>query len=207
MLFSNLPIRHSQQILFQMAHQLGRPIAYEGERNGAFIHDIQPDPQQKGLASSSGFDTGLALHTEMAFHPIKPNYILLFCIKNPGVPTFLVSMKDILQRVDASTRCVLGQDGFKIHPPVSFTNTTFHPYWQSVVKQNTITMAQHCLIEFKNDMYKDAYTNLTRQVEKAFKTEIVLRPGDLLVIDNTKYLHGRPHIPFCDRLLKRMYVL
>jgi len=83
-LYRSLPCHLHESILFSLANALGRPLAYEGERQGWYIHDIRSVGGKQQEPTSFG-GVSLGLHTEMAFHPIRPSYVLLFCM-NPSDP-------------------------------------------------------------------------------------------------------------------------
>jgi len=205
MLIRNLPIEHSNEILLKIAYRLGRPLCYTGERNGQVIHEIRPKIEFQGKKSSLGFDQNLDLHTEMAFHHIRPNFVLLFCVRNFGTKTYLCSHEKILGKLNPITKKLLSFPHFCIHPPFSYSKP-YIPEWKPILKNQKIIMANHCTIEFKNDMAKKAYETI-KKISEEQKSGIILRSGDLLIIDNQGYVHGRSKFNHNNRLLKRAYVI
>jgi L-asparagine oxygenase len=203
-LIKNLPIEHAEKFLFLFANHLGRPMAYLGERNGNVIHEIKPLTEFKHKPTSLGFGKNLGLHTEMAFHDIRPNYVLLFCIRNRWTRTFMLSHDKILSKLNPLTRRILMEPNFMIHPPLSYTHE-YKSQWRPILKKGELTMANHCRIEFLDDNSKLAYDNL-RKISEDQKEEIILESGDLLIMNNRKIVHGRSSRVSPDRLLKRMYV-
>lgn len=66
-------------ILLCMMH-LGEPIAYSDEKDGELIHNICPIQGQESVQGDVG-STFLGFHTENAFHPHKPDYVGLNCLR------------------------------------------------------------------------------------------------------------------------------
>jgi len=206
-LYRGLPLRNIECMMYSFAHHLGKPLAYDGERNGRHIHDIRPDLSRRDEPTSFGM-RDLGLHTEMAFHRVRPTYVLLFCIKNDGTTkTTFSSSKKILDGLDASTRHTLSLPLYKIHPPRSYT-LPYPAFWKPVLyHKNSLAFAEHCFTEFQTEEARKAYIRMVSRAHQ-YKEGIVLEPGDLLMIDNRTTVHGRSSIdPSSSRWLKRLYVL
>ena len=59
---------------------LGDPVAYREEKSGALIHDEVPVPGRESFIGNAG-SRSLPFHTENAFHPQSPDYVLLQCLR------------------------------------------------------------------------------------------------------------------------------
>ena len=205
MLFRNLPIEFAEHFLWTMAYRLGKPMSYLGERKGAFIHDIKPYMGYENTKTSLGSNVEIGLHTEMAFHKIRPKYILLFCIRNTTTQTYFCSHQDILSRLDPLTKKMLRQPDFCIHPPKSYL-LEYKSQWNPILLDSKqLVMANHCEIEFRHQNARLAYQNL-HSISESIKSSIQLRSGDLWVLNNEEIVHGRSAKVHPNRLLKRMYV-
>src|SRR5262245_11730471 len=73
--------RISERTLLAIACLLGEPIGYVQEHGGGLVQDIVPDPACTHRQVSSSSTVTLAWHTETAFHPHKPRYLLLLCLR------------------------------------------------------------------------------------------------------------------------------
>lgn len=204
LLLKHFSLSSAEKVLYDFAYRLGVPMSYEGERDGRVIHDIHPIVSPNTINTSLGINR-IGLHTEMAFHRIRPSYVLLFCMRNQHTETFVVSMDTVLSHLSVSTKRILSEAFFKIDPPRSYTK----PYlsnWKPILEKNTLVLAEHCDIHFENSLAEEAYQKTIRVANQHIQS-ICLTPGDLLILDNRKVLHGRKEIlnnP--HRWLKRMYV-
>jgi len=206
MLFRNLAIEQAENILWNTAVRLGKPLAYLGERNGKIIHDIKPFHGYENTKTSKGSNVAIGLHTEMAFHKVRPKYVLLFCIRNFFTHTYFLSHEDIVKKLHPITKKILKKPDFCIHPPQSFL-LSYPLQWNPIlINPFQLVMANHCDIEFRDVDAKKAYENL-REVSESNKNSFILRSGDLWIINNEAIVHGRSAQVHPHRLLKRMYVL
>lgn len=204
MLLQQFPLASAQKTLFTTAYRLGVPLAYEGEREGKIIHDIQPIKSTATQNTSLGINR-IGLHTEMAFHHFRPSHVLLFCLRNERTHTWIVSTEKVLSNLSPSMRNVLSQSLFQIEPPRSY-KLYYAKNWKPLLENDCLVLAEHCFTTFKNKIAKEVYQE-TLSIAYRFIQPICLRPGDLLIIDNQKYLHGREEIVNNPtRWLKRMYV-
>jgi hypothetical protein len=85
-----------QAVSLAMVGLLGTPFAYRTQQLGRLVNNIAPlsralDVANVGIGSGRPFD----LHTEDAFMPRGPSYIMLACVRNPGcVPTTVSGLNE-----------------------------------------------------------------------------------------------------------------
>ena len=90
--------------LIEFAMTLGYPVGYAQEQEGRIIQNIVPVHKTEHGQISTSSKSELALHTETAFHPYKPDYVLLLCVRSdPSAETTYAHLDDILAKLDKDT--------------------------------------------------------------------------------------------------------
>lgn len=214
-LFRNLPC-YEDWFVIALAAQIGIPMAYRYERQGALVHSIVPCPFRSSEPSTFGSAIPLGLHTEMAFHFLRPQFVGILCCESKGTTvTTVVSGYDLFQRClewpDRSTLlAALHEPHFQLHPPVSYHSPTeWKGSWGPLYlgRGYGFRIASHCTMSFRTPMAEMAYQRLLHAMP-CVEIPIRLQPGEMLWIHNDRVLHGRGIIPNTDqhRRLKRIYV-
>lgn len=195
-------------LLYEYASRLGTPIAYKGEREGQFIHDIRASKNSLKYNHTSLGNGSLGLHTEMAFHHIRPRFVLLYCVQNKFTKTHVVTTSDILSSLDACTITTLRQPGFQLHSPPSFRDI-YPVHWSPLLDSfGKLRFASHANMTFLDTQFYNTYAKMLGVAHTRVES-FILQPSELLVINNDLVHHGRDNIHPLDkdRLLYRMYVI
>jgi len=202
------------QFLISYAEKYGNVVGYDRERGGATIQNIFPDRKEEKSQISSSSSVLLKMHTETAFHPYKPDWVLLGCVRGDRrAETLYATLDDILYELDESTTWDLRQPDFVTTMDKSF-RTKGEPDKEYVV-QPLVGIAD-CILTYDADLMRP----LTDHAEKAFNKlgnaikkrtrRVVLEAGDVLVINNRTTVHGRNSFKArydgSDRWLKRVRV-
>ena len=212
----NGKIPTSELTLLSVARMLGFAVGYAPEHGGDIIQNILPLPSGADRQVSTSSRTTLMFHTEASFHPLRPRWLLLLCLRgDASAKTTLVSVYDILPRLSETARQVLSEARFETGIDESYAG----------VRSAATTSAHSVLygtpsdphILFDADLTKGTDPDADRalvelnQVIADTQGGTVLESGDLLVIDNTVSVHGRS--PFkarfdgTDRWLQRTFVV
>lgn len=206
----------SEQVLLAVARLLGEPVGYLPEHGGSIVQNLVPTKADIGRQTSTSSGVDLAFHTETAFHPYGPRYLLLLCLRgDAGAATTLASVDDLLPGLRPETVELLRKPLFRTAVDESFGGRPGVPYgparpvfggtaerpwlcWDEELTTGTTPEAQA------------AHEELIAVVAER-RREIVLTDGDLLLVDNTRCVHGRR--PFrarfdgTDRWLQRSFVV
>ncbi|MEP7112988.1 MAG: hypothetical protein ABI862_06960, partial [Ilumatobacteraceae bacterium] len=67
--------------LLTVARRLGQPVGYEPEHGGDLVQNIVPTRAALDRQVSTSSTVHLMFHTEAAFHPHRPRYLLLLCLR------------------------------------------------------------------------------------------------------------------------------
>jgi L-asparagine oxygenase len=202
--------------LLLLATVMGSPIAWEGQQDGRFVHNIVPSAGHEEEQTGASSAVLLSPHTEDAFHPGRAHLLMLCCMRNhDDIATTAASIRKV--RLDDADIAALsrptlpilpddayaGAQGFDGRPPVVPT------LWRS---EDGLTLRfdpAYTPLDEANPEYRAAYRRLEAELTRV-GTAVSLGPGEVLVVDNDVVVHGR--VPFqarydgADRWLKRASV-
>jgi len=206
----------TELLLCAVARLLGQPVGYAPELSGQLVQDLVPvqADRYKQVSTSSG--STLDWHTEAAFHPYKPRYLLLLCLRgNPEARTTLASIRLLLPYLEPAVVDTLRRPLFTTRADESYVGG--RPTKKSL-PQAIITgprgAEQLCfdadLMEGVNEEARAALEALLLAV-RAHQDSVCLESGDLLIVDNNLAVHGRspftPKYDGKDRWLQRTFVV
>lgn len=214
--FDGPQLETARKTLLAHAFSLGYPISFSQEQSGALVQNILPVHKTEYEQISTSSKVQLALHTETAFHPHKPDYVMLLCLRgDPSAITTYANIEDIIKLLDQEMIIYLQDYAYSTGVDQSFKKP------DKKYKETTLCI----LKKIKHDEYKFTYDEdlmkpinifasmamdkLSEAISKCVK-EVVLKTGDLLIIDNNKTIHGRkpfqPRYDGTDRWVQRMLV-
>ena len=208
--------RKIDDTVIALAHQYGWPIAYAQEQSGRLIHNLFPIKSTEAEQISSSSKVELQLHTETAFHPYLPDYVVLYCVRgDPAAATTYAVLDDILSNLDMAIVNILRQRRFTTSVDLSF-RTKGEP--DQLVFTEIISSTDrgprlkydHQLMRGTDAEAQRALGHLSNAIQKSVRS-VVLDAGDALIINNHDTVHGRtpftPRYDGTDRWLKRALVL
>jgi L-asparagine oxygenase len=206
----------AESSLLEIAKDYGFPIAYAQEQNGSVIQHVFPMKKTEKEQMSTSSKVELELHTETAFHPYKPDYVMLLCLRgDDNAATTYVCLEDLLGETDPEILYELTKEDFVTSIDKSFRmngeedkliktsiiqrreDGYVRLNYDSSVMHGITTTAQLALDEFKKIVSKNV-------------KEFTLSQGQLAIIDNSATIHGRkdfsPRYDGTDRWLLRCLV-
>jgi Fe(II)/alpha-ketoglutarate-dependent arginine beta-hydroxylase len=224
-------------MLLMIGSLLGDPFSYLTQQRGRMVLDVFPvrGHEESQLGSSS--TTVLEWHNEDAFHPYRADWIMLVCLRNhDGVATTFAPFQELA--LEPETREVLFEERFIIRPDESHT-AEFNDATTGYEDDRQVAEAFSRIREMSSDPQRVPILSGDRrapfvcidpafmereladapaqralaEVIREFDTtlrDVVLAPGELLIIDNMRAVHGRR--PFSarydgtDRWLRRINV-
>lgn len=201
-----------------VASLVGELIGWATKQDGRLVHDIVPVAGDEDQQLGSGSSMALTWHTEDGFHPLRADYLGLFCLKNPDLvgTTFATLEADDLP---FSVTSVLRQERFEVLPDGS--------HFQAVSESVRALLGDELLARGRERLqrlldqppprailfgnpdapYLCLDQHFARPVQgdheaaEAFEvavdhvtsrlTPLVLEPGDVCFIDNYRAVHGR----------------
>jgi alpha-ketoglutarate-dependent taurine dioxygenase len=201
--------------LIFIATVLGNAFTYEQE-NKNYIHQIFPAISHKNTKSSLGSDNDLDFHTEVAYSKDKPDYLALTCVRSANnIPTALVDMKLVMKDLMSETVEYLKNNYFFVRQPSSFKGEVnfrqiklIEETLEPEIYNFSFNFAANIMIS--SDHKAASILEEVKQKIIANQKRILIKEGQILVIDNHCYLHGRDKIDAnfdgYDRWLQRVYI-
>ncbi|MBN6039760.1 TauD/TfdA family dioxygenase [Amycolatopsis sp. 195334CR] len=197
-----------------LSMQLGEVIAYRNEKSGALVQNVVPVPGMEAQQSNAG-STRLAMHVENAFHPRRPDFVGLFCVRadHERVAGLLLScVRQVVGALPADIRQVLGERRFTTEAPPSFgmdgEGAPQHAVFTGDPADPDVQVDFHAT-SGNDDEAKNALEVLHDAITEAAEA-LIMAPGDLALVDNRVTLHGRtlftPRYDGQDRWLHRTFV-
>ncbi|AUH39139.1 TauD/TfdA family dioxygenase [Streptomyces sp. CMB-StM0423] len=203
-------------VLLLVASLLGTPIAWEGQQDGRFVHDIVPAPGHESEQTGASSSVLLAPHTEDAFHPGRAHLLLLCCLRNHDrIATTAASIRRTtlapadVRQLSRPAVPILPDDAYgrarQFAGPPAPVPTLF-------AASEGLTMRYdpaYTPLDDADGPWREAYRRLADELARV-SVAVSLEPGDILVVDNDVVAHGR--VPFrarydgTDRWLKRASV-
>ncbi|WP_443064911.1 TauD/TfdA family dioxygenase [Streptomyces sp. NBC_00576] len=222
------PVVHGAEILdshftngtlMLVADLLGSLVGYQDEKSGTLFHDVHPVRGEENRIENSG-SVAFDFHTENVHHPLRPDYLGLLCLRrdHEGIAaTRVSSVRDALPLLSAEQVAELRKPQFHSLYPTSFTRDVEGPRPPAGPHPVIFGSKERPFIRFNthNTRAADqgaehALRALTEALESVCR-DLVLAPGDLVVLDNHVVVHGRsafePRYDGQDRWLRRFYSL
>jgi L-asparagine oxygenase len=203
-------------ILLLLATLMGRPIAWDGQQDGRYVHNIVPTQGREQEQTGASSSVLLSPHTEDAFHPGRAHLLMLACMRNPdGIATTAASVRrielseDDITPLSTPTVPILPDDSYTEAQASTQLPAKVPALWRSASGLTLRFDPAYTPLEHAEERYRSAYRRLEAELERVTMA-VSLRPGDLLIVDNDVVVHGR--VPFrarydgTDRWLKRALV-
>ena len=210
--------RVSELVLLAVGRRLGQPIGYAPEHGGQVVQNLVPTRAAASAQTSTSSAVMLDFHTEAAFHPHAPRFLLLFCVRaDPSgeARTLLCSVDAVLDHLSLGARSVLAQRRFCTSVDESYTNGRSArlgrrvPVLSGDPERPRLTFDADLMCGA--DAEAAAALDELRGLVHANHIGVALEAGDLLVVDNHTAVHGRSPFPArydgTDRWLQRSFVV
>lgn len=206
----------SEMTVLAVARCLGQPVGYLPEHGGDLVQNIVPTQAQAASQTSTSSAVTLMFHTEAAFHPYRPRYLLLLCLRgDPQAATILSSAHEVRGLVPADLWDVLFEPRFRTAVDESYLggrNGVLGPALPVLSGDHarpSMVFDADLMIGI-DSLAQEALEALSSATERCH-TSVVLETGDLLVVDNNVSVHGRspftPRFDGTDRWLQRAFVV
>ncbi|MEU0073126.1 clavaminate synthase Cs1 [Streptomyces sp. NPDC006332] len=206
-----------EAMLALTGRRLGLHTGYRELRSGTVYHDVYPSPGAHHLSSETS-ETLLEFHTEMAYHVLQPNYVMLACSRadhERRAETLVGSIRKALPLLDEETRERLFDRKLPCCVDVAFRGGVEDPGAIAEVKplygnaQDPYLGYDRELLAPEEPADKEAVAVLSKALDDV-TVGVKLTPGDVLIIDNFRTTHARtPFVPRWDgkdRWLHRVYI-
>lgn len=206
----------SEMTLLAVGRSLGQPVGYLPEHGGDLVQNIVPTKANATRQTSTSSAVTLMFHTEAAFHPHRPRYLLLLCLRgDPQAATTLSSIHEVRDLLGATTWSMLFEPRFRTATDESYLDGRVGELGPArpvlTGDRERPSMVFDADLTHGTDPAADAALRALADATTACNTSVVLETGDLLVVDNTIAVHGRspftPRFDGTDRWLQRAFVV
>jgi enduracididine beta-hydroxylase len=218
--------RHDAYLLL-IASLLGDVFGWTSQQDGQMVQNVLPIRGHEDIQISSNSSATLSWHVEDGWCSFMPDYVALLCLRNPDAAvTRYVDVSRL--PISEKDRRLLGEPVFRFssdysHMPeqgqgdmagqFEFGQPTvpgeLMPVLSGDLADPYVRLDADFLDAPPGSPHADALARLYALIE-SHAVNVVLAPGDLLVLDNRRAVHGRA--PFrarfdgTDRWLKRCYI-
>lgn len=199
-------------LICSIAFILGEVFGWEEEQNGRIVHDVIPLKSHHDSQESTGSSKEIYWHTEEAFHDYSADYLVLLCIKNPDL---IATSYCSINSLDLSDPVydILFEPKFIFKKVSSHKSNSRETYIKPVLygcrAKPFIKIDPFFMEEAVDEEANNAFKSLIDYINLSLKY-IILKPGDLLILDNLMCVHGRNSFlakyDGNDRWLKRVNV-
>jgi Fe(II)/alpha-ketoglutarate-dependent arginine beta-hydroxylase len=212
-------------ILLMCAALLGDPFGWVSQQRGRLVQDVLPVKGKEQSLTNSSSRAELKLHTEDVYHPRRCDYVGLLCLRNPdAVGTTVSSVRTLT--IPEHTRSILRENRFRFFPDDSHAESYEHsggipnlsernfeegPILLGSAQAPYLRIDPDFTTAHPDDVEADAaLRELSESLMNAATREVV-RPGELVFLDNYQVVHGRdpftPRYDGYDRWLKRVNII
>ncbi|MGW0966570.1 TauD/TfdA family dioxygenase [Streptomyces sp. NPDC002516] len=203
-------------VLLLVSAVMGTPIAWDGQQDGRFVHNIVPSPGHETEQTGASSSVLLSPHTEDAFHPGRAHLLLLCCMRNhdriattaAGIRRAVLADGDI-EQLQRPVVPILPDDAYEQAQRFSGRPAPVPTLFSAPDGPTLRFDPAYTPVEEADDAWRAAYRRLEDELARV-SVAVSLEPGDVLVVDNDLVVHGR--VPFrarydgTDRWLKRASV-
>ncbi|MCZ9349765.1 TauD/TfdA family dioxygenase [Streptomyces mutabilis] len=214
--WADVPVATLSQLMVMSV--LGRSISYSDEKNGNLVQDVSPKRGAERRQENGG-SILLELHTEDGFHPAAPHFLSLICLRGDRdgkAATVTGGIGDALPALDAETVAALRRPEFRTRFSTSFVRdsgrevmTPPMPVLSGPESNPDLRVDFHGTVG-TTPAARAALARLEDAILGSLKG-LVLEPGELIILDNRRTVHGRtdfaPRYDGQDRWLRRSFAL
>lgn len=203
----------SDSVIGTISALFGTIYTIEGKGTGRHIHNMYPvfGDEYTQLASSSKVD--LEWHVEEAFHPVRPSWLSLLCLRSDAEAATKVARAKDLQ-LERDILQILRESRFDLRIDETYTKNASSTSITTCVLAGSLTDPEIVLdpaYTIFQDEIEIAAIAAVASAAKQVQQEFTLVEGDLLVFNNRRVIHGRssflPRMDGTDRWLKRGFIL
>lgn len=198
---------------------LGHMIGYEAECSGRLFQDMVPSLAAASTQTSLSSAVELELHTEQAFSQLRPDYLSLACLRgDPDACTHLLTARELVRHLTPAEVTLLRQPRWTTGVDESF-RTSDRQFIHGDIRGPMPILSggdDDPYIVLDQDLMRgidlEAQTLLDRiiAIYPNVRQSHVLEPGQILLLDNARVVHGRspftPRFDGRDRFVVRSFV-
>ena len=198
---------------------MGELVSYEAESNGSLFQDIIPLESMLDNQTSTGSKFELEIHTEQAFSKLRPDILSLACLRSDeNALTYILPIDCIINNMTNYELELLKKPLWKIGVDLSFKMNCDKfidgdirgpiPIIYGTIKDPCLVFDQDLMIGINEEA--EQLKKEIIDIYYKYRLSHVLKPGQIIFIDNRRAVHGRssfkPKYNGTDRFIIRSFV-
>lgn len=201
-----------------IAHSIGDMIAYQAEGHGHLIQDTVPNPDLAFTQQSQGSRAELEAHTEQCFSCLRPDYIVLGCLRGDAAAlTYVLDARTLVQHLSQDEHDMLRRPLWTTRVDPSFTEHVPDPdelrgpfpILSGPEHDPAILIDQDLMWGISQEAQDLLQKVIALYIEH--RRAHCLQPGEVLLLDNARAMHGRsvfePRFDGTDRFIVRGFIV
>ena len=207
--------RNAEAWLALIGIALGDLFAHSEICGGHLFHSVAPEPGQEYQPTGVCSKGRLTMHTDGATHPMPPDFVLLWCHRGDAdVRTAVASAEVVREHLDPNDRALLSEPRFRHRLDYEFRASLDRGFTAPapILSESPFGPTIGFDVDFV-EIPPEADEGLMGRLEDALESvaaQVILRPGELLVLDNHRCAHARDgflaRFDGTDRWLQCAYV-
>lgn len=176
---------------------IGHLAGYRGESNGELIQALLPTKADRYEQTSTGSCVELLAHTEQAFSEFRPDWLGLGCLRgDPHAVTYLLSARTLVRCLPGQVIRLLCDKEFYTGVDTSFIRGGASADVRGPFAVLSGPLGDPVLRYDGELMYSPSPEHqqaleMVHAVYLEHRSGVALKAGDILVIDNSRGIHGR----------------
>lgn len=196
-----------QMSALEVARAIGVPALLDGLR---LVQELTPTTEKESTPNTYSGNFGrdeFPLHTDLAHWARPPRYLMLRCMKgDANIGTRILDGLDLIDAIGSArmARCLA-----RPRRPLTGMLHLLPVLGASTPPGNQVLRWDSLFIEPINQSARLVFDSIREWLARTpVDRQILLMPGDTLVIDNWRILHGREraHCSAIDRVVHRVYL-
>lgn len=186
--------KQSALLLSSIVHLVG----YRPECRGELVQTLVPIRSHQSRQTSTGSAVDLESHTEQCHNMnSRPDFIALGCLRgDPHASTYLLSARELQRQLPAEIARLLRDPVFYTRVDGSFVDGGVPDEVRGPISALSGSWTDPIIAYDEDLMSTDSAVHARalatiKDVWAAHRSTVVLSPGDLFIIDNSRAIHGR----------------
>lgn len=190
----------------RIVEQLGTAEVHD--RLGQTVWNIRYDAAAaaRGATASLTLES-LPFHTDGAFEDPSPRYLAQYVVREDrfgGGETLLVDVAKVQGRLSAETLAILGTTHFRFHAPAEYAKGAGFRDAPILFGDGLMRYRRAIIDDHQQAEAKSALDELDAAIAAVEPLRLRLHSGEILLLDNARFLHARTEVLDPQRHLLRM---
>jgi L-asparagine oxygenase len=187
-----------------IAEAIGHLVTYQAQNGRVFFEDLAPLEQQARLQTSMSNEVELEIHTELSFSPLRPDYLLLGCLRQHlAAKTYTFGVANLTEVASGHCLSVLSQKRWMTGVDTAIRRSGYS--LELGLRRGPVSVLQlhgaRPAVTFDNILMESDDVEAAWAVDELMSTYLqrrrthILHDGEVLILENNHVMHGRSAFP------------